>query len=107
MAQRRCVYAPTHQDGCPEASAQGESAVPDCIHAAVDLVQPAAPDTGLDRSAAQAGGMKLSRRNDAVLAFGQIRDHQISTRGEKFSSILYFSPHVADRPAAGAPRPPR
>ena len=79
----------------------------DGVHAAVHLMQSPSPNPPLNRALADAGGVQLRGRNHAVLALGELRNRRIATSDEKAFAMKDFSSHDANRPAAGAPHPPR
>jgi len=85
----------------------GQTLVADRVHAAVNSMQPPAPDPQFNRALADAGGVQLRGRHDTVLALGELRDPRIASRHEKPFAMKDLSCHDANRPAGAARTSPR
>ncbi|HEX2104200.1 MAG TPA: hypothetical protein VHF51_11150 [Solirubrobacteraceae bacterium] len=79
---------PPGEAGGHPAAVPPEHAVGDCIHAAVDLVQPAGRKPVRDRAGLQTERQKLAPCDDAVLARRQRRDADIKRAWVNLTTIV-------------------
>ena len=77
----------------------------DRVDAAVNAMQPAAPDPPVDRTAFETEGAQLQHRDNAMLSSGERRHPRIPRSAKKYMTVVNFLAHPGNRPRVAVPHP--